>query len=61
MSMGPQINLPTLAQTEIRIHQILTKFRAKYPFDEPKLIRLERTLADFYVGLQERELVLSGS
>ena len=50
MSMGPQNKLPTLAETEVR-------FRAEYPVGSPKLVRLERTLADFYTALQKRELV----
>lgn len=56
-----QSNLPTLAQTEVRIEQILTKFRAKYSADSPILVRLERTLADFYAGLQQRAMVDSGT
>lgn len=59
--MGPQSSLPTLAQTEVRIQQILTRFRAKHSADSPVLIRLERTLADFYTGLQKQALVTSGS
>ncbi len=61
LKMCSLTSLPTLEQTAVRIQKILSEFRGKYPSDDPKVLRLEVTLADFYAGLERRAALVLGS